>query len=47
MRTSKNLALLVFSVPNVVFLPEGRGVINKLKVVFRKPFLQTSYPLGF
>jgi hypothetical protein len=44
---SKNLALLVFSVPGFIFLPEGRGFINELHVVFRNPFLQTSYPLGF
>jgi hypothetical protein len=45
--TSKNLALLVFRVPDFIFLPEGRGFINKLHVVFRNPFLQTSFPLGF
>jgi hypothetical protein len=45
--TSKNLALLVFSVPDFIFLAEGRGFINALQVIFRNPFLQASYPLGF
>jgi hypothetical protein len=25
---SKNLALLVFTLPNFIFLPEGRGVLS-------------------
>jgi hypothetical protein len=36
-RTSKNLAPLVFRVPNFIFLPEGRGLINELHVVFLNP----------
>jgi hypothetical protein len=39
--TSKNLASLVFSLPNFTFLPEGSGFINKLHVFFRTPFLHT------
>jgi hypothetical protein len=30
-----------------LFFAEGRGFINELQVVFRNPFLQTSFPLGF
>jgi hypothetical protein len=40
--TSKNLAPLVFSLPNFIFLPEGRGVINELHVIFRNPFLHNE-----
>jgi hypothetical protein len=54
MESSKNLALLVFSVPDFIFSPEGRGFINKLHVVFRNPFLHNEVlrkldllPIGF
>jgi hypothetical protein len=42
MGTSKNLALLIFSLPNFIFLPEGRGLINALQVIFRNPFLHNE-----
>jgi hypothetical protein len=54
MGTSKNLAPLVFRVPNFIFLLEGRGFINALQVVFRNPFLHNEVlrkldflPIGF
>jgi hypothetical protein len=47
MGTSKNLAPLVFRVPNFIFWLKEGGFINELHVIFRNPFLQTSFPLGF
>jgi hypothetical protein len=47
MGTSKNLAPLVFRGSQLYFLAEGRGFVNELHVIFRNPFLQTSFPLGF
>jgi hypothetical protein len=52
--TAKNLAPLVFSIPNFSFLPEGRGFINALHVIFLTPFLHNEVlrkldflPIGF
>jgi hypothetical protein len=47
MGTSKNLAPLVFRVPNFIFLPEGRGFINELHVIFRNPLPSDFLPIGF
>jgi hypothetical protein len=51
---SKNFASLVFRVPNFIFLPEGRGFINELHVIFRNLFLHNEVlrkldflPIGF
>jgi hypothetical protein len=44
---SKNLAPLVFSVPDFIFWLKEGILINALHVIFRNPFLQTSFPLGF
>jgi hypothetical protein len=43
---TKNL-LCSFLVFLILFLPEGMGFINELHVIFRNPFLQTSFSLGF
>jgi hypothetical protein len=34
--------MLVFSLPDFIFLPEGKGVINALHVVFRNSFLHNE-----
>jgi hypothetical protein len=47
MGISKNLALLVFRVPDFIFLPEGRGFINELHVVFCTPLPPDLLPIGF
>jgi hypothetical protein len=38
---SKNLALLVFSVPKFIFWLKEGILINALHVIFRNPFLHT------
>jgi hypothetical protein len=45
--TSKNLALLVFSLANFIFYLKEGEVNLWVTGCFRNPFLQTSYPLGF
>jgi hypothetical protein len=44
--TSKNLALLVFRVPNFIFWLKEGGGINKLHVVFRNPLPSDFLPIG-
>jgi hypothetical protein len=47
MREPLKTSLRWFLEVPTLFLAEGRGFVNALQVIFRNPFLQASFPLGF